>query len=74
MTLAEANARRPVALFEDLLSLLLGRLDGRTAGKAWHALRILDSTVISPPAKMNRWAAFRANNAGLKLHLAVESQ
>ena len=71
-TLSEANAKRPLAIFEELLRLLLARLDARPAREAENALRILDSTVISLSAKSHRWAAFRVNNAAIKLHLVFD--
>ena len=57
-TLADANATRPVAVFEDLLNLLLAKLTKREANEARAAVRLLDSTVISLSHKLHRWAAF----------------
>jgi len=71
-TLSQANAKRPVAIFEDLLKLLIAKLIDMPSGEAKEALRLIDSTVISLSAKMHKWAPFRANNAALKLHLVLD--
>ncbi len=72
-TLAEANAARPLAIFEDVLRLLLARLGAGIARETGEALRLIDSTVITLSAKMHRWAAFRVNNAAIKLHLVFDA-
>ena len=71
-TLSDANSQRPTAVFEELLALLLAQLGQSQAREAGQVLRILDSTVISLSAKMHRWAAFRSNNAAIKLHLLFD--
>jgi putative transposase len=43
-TLADANAARPVAVFEALLNVMLSKLSGRSAGDAKAVVRLLDST------------------------------
>jgi hypothetical protein len=55
-TLADANAPRPVAVFEALLHKMLGVLTGSLANDARNAVRLLDSTIISLSHKMHRWA------------------
>ena len=71
-TLADANAARPVAVFEDLLNLLLAKLSRRDANEARTAVRLLDSTVISLSHKLHRWAAFRSNNTGVKVSMVFD--
>ena len=71
-TLADANADRPVAVFEALLNVMLGKLAGRSARDARAAVRLLDSTVISLSHKLHRWAAFRSNNCGIKVQVVFD--
>lgn len=71
-TLSEANAKRPAAIFEDLLKLLIAKLIGAPGNDAKEVLRLIDSTVIPLSAKMHKWAPFRANNTALKLHLVLD--
>jgi putative transposase len=73
-TLADANAARPVAVFEALLNVMLGKLTGRSAGDAKAAVRLLDSTVISLSHKLHRWAAFRSNNTGIKVSMVFDPE
>ena len=73
-TLADANAARPVAVFEALLNVMLGKLSGRSAGDAKAAVRLLDSTVISLSHKLHRWAAFRSNNTGIKVSMVFDPE
>ncbi len=73
-TLADANADRPVAVFEALLNVMLARIGGRVACEARDAVRLLDSTIISLSDKMHRWARFRANNCGIKVSMVLDPQ
>jgi len=71
-TLADANADRPVAVFEALLHKMLGMLAGSVANDARNAVRLLDSTIISLSDKMHRWAQFRSNNCGIKVSMVLD--
>lgn len=71
-TLADANATRPVAVFEALLHKMLGVLTGSLANDARNAVRLLDSTIISLSHKMHRWAQFRSNNCGIKVSMVLD--
>ena len=71
-TLADANADRPVAVFEALLHKMLGMLTGGVATDARNAVRLLDSTIISLSHKMHRWAQFRSNNCGIKVSMVLD--
>jgi hypothetical protein len=73
-TLADANAGRPVAVFEVLLNVMLARIGGRVAGGARDAVRLLDSTVISLSDKMHRWARFRSNNCAIKVSMVLDPE
>ena len=67
-TLADANARRPSALFSGVLERLLGGL-GRKQRKAARAgLRLIDSTPIKL-GEMFKWPTATGRTRGLKLHV-----
>lgn len=70
-TLAEANARRPVAVFADLFALLSGELDRKTRGEGAEMLRLLDSTPI-PLSKFHGFARSNGRIHGLKMHVAYD--
>jgi putative transposase len=71
-TLADANADRPVAVFEGLLNVMLAKLSGRGGSDARAAIRLLDSTVISLSHALHGWAAFRSNTCGIKVSMVFD--
>lgn len=70
-TLADANKRRPVAVFAETFSLLAAQLDraGRREGKAM--LRLIDSTPI-PLGKLCAWAQWNGRIRGFKAHIVYD--
>jgi putative transposase len=70
-TLADANKRRPVAVFADTFSMLAAQLDraGRREGGAM--LRLIDSTPI-PLGKLCDWAKWNGRVRGLKAHIVYD--
>lgn len=68
-TLCDANAARPSAVFEDILSLLLGDMADKDGKAALGLVRLLDSTTIGLFAKTHRSLRYRSNNSAIKLHL-----
>lgn len=68
-TLCDANAARPAAVFEDILSLLLQEVAGKQGAEMGGLIRILDSTTIGLFAKTHRALRYRVNNSAIKLHL-----
>jgi hypothetical protein len=72
-TLAEANARRPLALYEAVLASLLDQLQPRLAASAREALRLVDATTLrlSP---LSGWARFGATHHAAKLHIAYDPE
>jgi hypothetical protein len=73
-TLADANAKRPSALFAEVFHLLLGKLQGnRAAGEARDLVRLIDSTSVRLSQKLSGWAHFNARaHAGVKLHVVYD--
>lgn len=67
-TLAEANARRPAAVFADLFARLTGELDRMTRREGAEMLRLIDSTPI-PLSKFHAFARSNGRIHGLKMHV-----
>jgi IS4 transposase len=70
-TLAEANQRRPVAVFAETFAMLAGRLDRKTRGEGQQMLRLIDSTPI-PLGKLCAWARSNGRIRGLKTHVVYD--
>lgn len=67
-TLADANARRPVALFAAVLESLMHGLGRKQRKEAKAGLRLIDSTPI-PLGQMFDWPKATGHLRGLKLHV-----
>ena len=65
-TLADANATRPAALFEDVAKLLAGQLS--RGGKSNEIVRLIDATQFVASQKMVEWTGA----GGIKLHMMYE--
>src|SRR5918996_1730568 len=70
-TLAEANAKRPLALYEAVFLHLLDRLQPRLARGARDALRLVDATTIRLSA-LSEWARVGIHHHAVKLHVAYD--
>jgi len=70
-TLAEANAKRPLGLYEAVLASLLNQLQPRVAQGAREALRLVDATTIKLSA-LSGWARFGAHHNAAKLHVVYD--
>ena len=71
-TLSDANAARPAAVFEAVLSLLIKESGSTTGKNIGELVQILDSTTLSLFAKTHKALRFRANNSAIKLHLLFD--
>ena len=67
-TLADANARRPVALFGAVLESLMHGLGRKQRQEARAQLRLIDSTPV-PLNRMFEWPTSNGHLRGLKLHV-----
>jgi IS4 transposase len=67
-TLAEANARRPTAVFADLFARLTGELDRMARREGQEMLCLIDSTPI-PLSKFHAFARSNGRIHGLKMHV-----
>lgn len=68
-TLADANARRPCAVFTELLAELMKRSEQGLAGHLSEAVYLVDSTSFRLSSLSADWARFRSGFVGAKLHL-----
>ena len=64
-TLADANATRPAALFEDVARELAGGLVG---GGSYEAIRLIDATQMFAGRKSDAWT----HSGGIKLHMMYD--
>jgi IS4 transposase len=71
-TLADANARRPHAVFSDLLKLLLTRAPQRLGGRAGECVRLIDSTTVRLTRLSANWARFTDGVNGAKAHIVYD--
>jgi hypothetical protein len=67
-TLADANARRPFAVFTGLLAHMMAQASRGRRKKIGEAVRLIDSTAL-PLSSLSSWAAFSTGVFGAKLHL-----
>jgi putative transposase len=70
-TLADANTRRPVAVFAGVLGHLAAELDRKTRQEACAMLRLIDASPI-PLAPDCHWAKWNGRIKGFKLHLVYD--
>ena len=70
-TLADANKRRPVAVFAETFELVAGLLDRRTRKEGEALLRLIDSTPV-PLGKLCAWAKSNGRIRGMKLHVVYD--
>ncbi len=68
-TLADANARRPVGVFDETFAMLSGALDRKTRADSGRMLRLIDSTPI-PLGSLCDFATWNGRIRGLKIHAA----
>ena len=72
-TLADANAKRPAAVFSDLFAAMVSRVQRglrRTIGEATY---LIDSTGLRLSGAGSEWARFSANACGAKLHVIYDA-
>jgi putative transposase len=70
-TLADANRRRPVAVFADTFSMLASQLDRNARHEGKELLRLIDSTPI-PLGKLCAWAQWNGRIRGMKAHIVYD--
>lgn len=70
-TLADANKRRPVAVFAETFGLVAGQLDRKVRSDGMAMLRLIDSTPI-PLGKLCDWARSNGRIRGMKMHVVYD--
>jgi len=73
-TLSDANASRPLALYQEIFYHLLGKVRESTAKEASQAIRLIDSTTIDLNQRDFSWAKFRSSKSGIKLHVVYDPE
>jgi putative transposase len=72
-SLAEANQKRPIEIFQEIFSYLLNQVNDQLPKRdAKEMVRLIDSTTISLNINQFKWAEFRKNKGGLKLHTVYD--
>ncbi len=70
-TLADANSRRPLAIFSETFAMLSGLADRLVRREGREMVRLIDSTPI-PLGKLVDWAKCNGRITGLKLHVVYD--
>ena len=70
-TLADANARRPLAIFSETFARLSGLADRLVRREGGEMLRLIDATPI-PLGKVVEWAKRNGRIRGLKMHVVYD--
>lgn len=71
-TLADANARRPSALFGDLFATMIGQARRGLRRAVGEAVYLIDSTGVRLSAMGADWARFSAKACGAKVHVIYD--
>lgn len=70
-TLADANARRPVAVFAQTFAMLAATADRRTRQEGAAMVRLIDASPI-PLGQAYSWAKWNGRIHGMKLHVVYD--
>jgi len=70
-TLSDANARRPVAIFEEAFAKLAGTADRHTRQEGAAMVRLIDASPI-PLRQFCHWARWNGRIRGMKLHVVYD--
>jgi IS4 transposase len=70
-TLSDANARRPVGVFEDVFAMLSSLVDRQTRQEGAEMVRLIDASPI-PLGKVCRWAKWNGRIRGMKMHVVYD--
>jgi putative transposase len=71
-TLSDANARRPVEIFEGVFGKLVETADRRTRQEGVAMVRLIDASPI-PLSKLCQWAKWNGRIRGMKLHVVYDA-
>lgn len=71
-TLADANAKRPAALYADMFAHMAGAASRRTRRHISDAVRLLDATRIQLSSTRSGWADMVKDHRAIKLHIGYD--
>jgi putative transposase len=72
-TLADANKRRPFAVFSDTFAMVAGQVDRIARREGKELLRLIDSTPI-PLGQLCAWAQWNGRIRGMKAHIVYDPE
>jgi hypothetical protein len=72
-TLSDANAARPVAVFSELLAMMMAQAHRELRRKLAETTYLIDSTSLRLSALSANWARFSAKACGAKLHVVYDA-
>ena len=72
-TLADANARRPAAVFSELFAEMVGRAQRGLRRAIGEATYLIDSTSVRLSGMGSEWAHFSAQACGAKVHVVYDA-
>ncbi|HXL82640.1 MAG TPA: IS4 family transposase [Casimicrobiaceae bacterium] len=70
-TLSDANARRPVGVFEQVFAMLSNLVDRQTRHEGAEMVRLIDASPI-PLGKVCAWAKWNGRIRGMKMHVVYD--
>jgi IS4 transposase len=70
-TLADANTRRPVAVFAETFTMLAKMAGRQTRHEGAEMVRLIDASPI-PLSKMCEWASWNGRIRGMKMHVVYD--
>ena len=72
-TLADANAQRPVAVFAELLAIMMRRAHRGLRRKIGETVYLIDATSVRLNERSASWARFSAGVCGAKVHVIYDA-
>ena len=73
-TLAEANVKRPAAVFTELFGALVERASRGLRGKTGEAVRLIDATTLPLNKLSEDWSRLSTKACGAKIHVVYDPQ
>lgn len=73
-TLGDANANRPVAVFSDILALMMAQAQRSLRRALAETTYLLDATSVQRSALSADWARFSSDVCGVKLHVLYDPE
>jgi hypothetical protein len=72
-TLADANAQRPVAVFAELLAIMMRQAQRGLRRKIGETVYLIDATSVRLNERSANWARFSAGVCGAKVHVIYDA-